>query len=275
MKKYLNLITLILIAGLALVGCATKKEEAAMDHGTKMKTITVGATEVPHAEILEVVKPILAKEGFTLNIKPFSDYTIINPALDKGDISANFFQHKPFLDDFNKQNKTELVSVASVHIEPLAAYSQKAKTLNELKEGAVIAIPNDTTNGGRALNLLADAGLIKLKAGLGVAAIVKDIVENTKNFKIQELAAEQMPSKLKDVDLAVINGNYALQAKLVPAKDALFLEKAAGNPYANILVVNKGSEEHDAIKALAKALNSDEVKKFIIDKYNGSVIPAF
>ncbi|WXL26109.1 MetQ/NlpA family ABC transporter substrate-binding protein [Ectopseudomonas mendocina] len=238
------------------------------------ESLSVAATAVPHAEILEFVKPTLAKEGVELEIKVFTDYVQPNVQVAEKRLDANFFQHQPYLDEFNKGRKTDLVSVASVHVEPFGAYSSKIKTLKDLPEGANVAIPNDATNGGRALLLLQKAGVITLKPEAGILATPKDIVENPKNIKVRELEAATLPRVLTQVDLALINTNYALEAKLNPTKDALAIE-GSESPYANILVTRSDNKDSDAVQKLAKALHSDDVKAFINDKYKGAVVPAF
>ncbi|KIL41657.1 methionine ABC transporter substrate-binding protein [Gordoniibacillus kamchatkensis] len=240
----------------------------------KEVTLKVGASPAPHAEILNFVKPMLKEQGVNLEVKEFTDYVQPNVQVNEKQLDANFFQHTPYLDDFNKKNNMNLVKVVGVHIEPFGAYSKKIKNVSELKDGATVAIPNDATNGGRALALLAKNGLIKLKDGVGVSGTVKDIVENKKNLKIKELEAAMLPRTLDDVDLALINTNYALQANLVPTKDALFIEDS-NSPYVNILVARPDNKDSEAMQKLAKALNSPEVKKFIEDKYKGAVVPAF
>lgn len=266
MKKVLALI-LTLIFVFSFAGCGAKKEEA-----KDSKVIKVGATPVPHEEILEKVKPILAREGYELKIVEFTDYVTPNTALQDGDLDANFFQHIPYLKKSNEEKHLNLDYTVKVHIEPMGVYSQKIKNLKDLKNGAEIAIPNDPTNGARALRVLESAGLIKLKSGDLISKI--DITSNPKNLKIQELDAPQLPRVLGDVDAAVINTNYALEANLNPQKDALALE-SKDSPYANVLAVRKEDKEKPAIKALSKALNSPEIKKFIEEKYKGSIIPAF
>ena len=236
------------------------------------KKIVVGATPVPHAEILEVVKPLLAKEGYTLEIKVFNDYVIPNKVTDSGEIDANFFQHTPYLKEFNTNQGTKLVSVGNIHIEPMGVYSKKIKSLADLKTGDTVAIPNDATNGGRALDVLANAGLIKLKEGELRTKL--DIIDNPKKLKFTELEAAQLPRVIDDFTIAVINTNYALPAGLNPKTDALSIE-SSNSPYANILVVKAGNETSDKTKALLKATQSDEVKKFINDKYKGAILPAF
>ena len=238
------------------------------------ETLTVAATPVPHAEILEFVKPALAKEGVDLKVKVFTDYVQPNVQVAEKRLDANFFQHQPYLDEFNKAKNTNLVSVAGVHIEPLGAYSSKYKSLTELPGGATVVIPNDATNGGRALLLLDHAGVIKLKDSKNILATVKDIAENTKGLKFRELEAATIPRVLTQVDLALINTNYALEAKLDPSKDALVIE-GKDSPYVNILVSRADNKDSDAMQKLAAALHSPEVKKFITEKYKGAVLPAF
>ena len=236
--------------------------------------ISVAATAVPHAELLEFVKPALAKEGVELKIKVFTDYVQPNVQVAEGRLDANFFQHQPYLDEFNKSRGTELVSIAGVHVEPFGAYSSKIKKLDELSEGAQVVIPNDATNGGRALLLLQKAGVIKLKDGAGITATVKDIAENPKGIKVRELEAATLPRVLAQVDLALINTNYALEAGLNPTKDALVIE-GADSPYVNILVTTAEKKDNADLQKLAKALHTPEVKKFIADQYKGAVVPAF
>lgn len=238
------------------------------------ETLTVAATPVPHAEILEFVKPALAKEGVDLKVKVFTDYVQPNVQVAEKRLDANFFQHQPYLDEFNKAKNTNLVSVAGVHIEPLGAYSSKFKKLEELPGGATVVIPNDATNGGRALLLLDHAGVIKLKDSNNILATVKDIAENSKGLKFRELEAATIPRVLTQVDLALINTNYALEAKLDPSKDALVIE-GKDSPYVNILVARPDDKDSDAMKKLVAALHSQEVKDFILEKYKGAVVPAF
>lgn len=267
MRKIISLAAVGTLA-LGLAACSS-------DDAKDSDTLKVGASAVPHAEILEYIKDNLAaKEDLKLDVKVFDDYALQNPALDDGSVAANFFQHKPYLDKYNSENKKDLVPVAPVHLEPLGVYSKKTPKLADLKDGATVSFPNDATNGGRALKLLADNGVITLKDGVGVNATEKDIAGNPKNLKFKALDAEQLPRTLDDVDISVINGNYALQASL-KASQALVLEKAANNPYANILVVKKGHENDAQVQKLKNLLNSPEVKKFIEDKYQGAVLPAF
>ncbi|WP_065260661.1 MULTISPECIES: MetQ/NlpA family ABC transporter substrate-binding protein [Pseudomonas] len=238
------------------------------------ETLTVAATPVPHAEILEFVKPALAKEGVDLKVKVFTDYIQPNVQVAEKRLDANFFQHQPYLDEFNKAKGTSLVAVTGVHLEPLGAYSSKIKKIEDLPGGANVVIPNDATNGGRALLLLDKAGVIKLKDSKNILSTVKDIAENPKDLKIRELEAATIPRVLTQVDLALINTNYALEAKLDPSKDALVIE-GNDSPYVNILVSRADNKDSDAMKKLAEALHSPEVKKFITEKYKGAVLPAF
>ncbi|HHV73872.1 MULTISPECIES: MetQ/NlpA family ABC transporter substrate-binding protein [unclassified Thermoanaerobacterium] len=281
MKKSFLFLTLILTFAFILSGCtksnntaATSNANSNTDTSTKMTKIVVGATPNPHAEILNVVKPILAKEGVDLEIKEFTDYVTPNTALVDKQIDANFFQHVPYLEDFEKKNNVKLVPLVKVHVEPMGAYSKKIKSKDELKDGATVAVPNDATNEGRALLLLQKEGLIKLKDPNGLTQTPRDIVDNPKHLKIVELEAPQLPRTLQDVDLAIINTNFALEANLNPLKDAIFMEDK-NSPYANVLVVREDNQNDPAIQKLAKALNSDEVKKFIEDKYKGAIVPAF
>ena len=236
--------------------------------------ISVAATAVPHAELLEFVKPALAKEGVELKVRVFTDYVQPNLQVQQKNLDANFFQHQPYLDEFNASRKTELVSVAGIHVEPFGAYSVKFKQLADLPEGATVAIPSDATNGGRALLLLDKAGVIQLKDDTSITATPKDIVENPKGIKVRELEAATLPRVLKQVDLALINTNYALEAGLNPTKDALVIE-GADSPYVNILVTTAEKKDNADLQKLAKALHTPEVKKFIADQYKGAVVPAF
>ncbi|MED7669693.1 ABC transporter substrate-binding protein [Pseudomonas moraviensis subsp. stanleyae] len=238
------------------------------------ETLTVAATPVPHAEILEFVKPALVKEGVDLKVKVFTDYIQPNVQVAEKRLDANFFQHQPYLDEFNKAKGTDLVAVTGVHLEPLGAYSSKLKDLKDLPGGANVVIPNDATNGGRALLLLAKAGVITLKDPTNILSTTKDIATNPKDLKFRELEAATIPRVLTQVDLALINTNYALEAKLDPSKDALVIE-GNDSPYVNILVSRPDNKDSDAMKKLAAALHSPEVKQFITEKYKGAVLPAF
>jgi D-methionine transport system substrate-binding protein len=236
--------------------------------------LSVAATPVPHAEILEYVKPMLAKEGVELEVRVFTDYVQPNIQVAQKRMDANFFQHKPYLDEFNKDRGTDLVAVAGVHIEPFGAYSRRIKKLDELKEGAVVAIPNDPTNGGRALLLLQRAGLITLKDPAKITATPRDIADNPKRLRFKELEAATLPRILDQVDLALINTNYALEAGLNPTKDALVIE-GADSPYVNVLVARSDNKDGEAMQKLVRALHSEAVKRFILEKYQGAVVPAF
>lgn len=274
MKKVFALIAALVVATLAFAGCggsqSSSSSSAAQSSGAK--TLKVGATSVPHAEILEAAKPLLEKEGITLDIVEFNDYVQPNLALNDKELDANYFQHEPYLKNFMEEHKdVKLVNAGGVHIEPMGIYSKKVK---DLKDGATISIPNDPTNGGRALLLLQKAGLLKLKDGVNEKATLQDIAENTKNFKFQEVEAAQVPRTLDDVDAAVINSNFAMQIQLDPTKDALFIEDST-SPYVNIVAVRAGDENRPEIQALIKVLHSQEIKDFINNKYKGAVVPAF
>ena len=261
--RILKSLTLAAAVALAAFGAAKADE-----------TLVVGATAIPHAEILEFVKPALAKEGVDLKVKVFTDYVQPNVQVAEKRLDANFFQHQPYLDEFNKAKGTHLVSVGAVHLEPLGAYSSKYKKLADLPDGANVVIPNDATNGGRALLLLAKNGLITLKDPTNILSTIKDITGNDKNLKFRELEAATLPRVLTQVDLALINTNYALEAKLDPSKDALVIE-GSDSPYVNILVTREDNKDADAVKKLVAALHTPEVKKFIEEKYKGAIKPAF
>jgi D-methionine transport system substrate-binding protein len=257
---------------LGLTACGSDKDSASDTSGP----LVVGASTVPHAEILTYIKDNLAKKaGLDLDVKEFADYATLNPATEDGSVDANYFQNQPYLDEFNQKNGTDIVPVVTVHLEPLGLYSKKLKSADALKSGATIAVPNDTVNEARALKLLDAGGIITLKDGVGNDATPKDIAENPKNIEFKELEAAQTPRSLDDVDAAVINGNYALEADLSPADDALVSESPKNNPYGNFLAVKKSNEGDPRVAKLAKLLTSAEVRKFIEDKYEGSVIPSF
>ena len=261
-------LTLTAAAALALWGAA------GLAHAQDV--LKVGASAVPHAELLNHVKAKLKTEGVDLQIVEFSDYVQPNLAVNDKQLDANFFQHKPYLDSFNKERKLTLVVVPNggVHVEPFGAYSTKIKALKDLKNGATVAIPNDATNGGRALLLLQKAGLIELKDKANLSATPLDVKSNPKKLKFRELEAAQLPRALPDVDLALINTNYALQANLNPLKDALVLE-AKDSPYVNVIVSRADNAKSPAIAKLMKALHSADTKQFILEKYKGAVVPAF
>ena len=240
-------------------------------------TIKVGATPAPHAEILEIAKGILAEQGITLEIVEFNDYIQPNLAVESGELDANYFQHITYMNEFNVSDGTHLVSAAEIHYEPFGLYAGKTASIDELADGAQIAVPNDTTNEARALLLLQQEGLITLKEGAGITATKADIAENPKNLDIVELEASQLPVRLGDVDMAVINGNYAIDAGL-KVSDALAVESADGEAaqaYVNVLAVKEGRENDPAIQALVAALKSDEVKTFMEETYEGAVVPMF
>ena len=237
-------------------------------------TLRVGATPVPHAELLNAVKDKLAKEGVDLKIVDFTDYVTPNLALADGELEANFFQHKPYLDKFCEEKGLKLVSAGGIHVEPIGVFSEKLKSLEDIPNKAVVAIPNDPSNGGRALILLHNAGLITLNDPTNLYATEFDVVKNPKKLKFKTLEAAQLPRVLKDVDLAVINGNYALEAGLSPVEDALLIERKE-SPYANIVAVREGEEKKEDIVKLMNALQSPEIVKFINENYKGGVVPAF
>ncbi|MDD6331653.1 MAG: MetQ/NlpA family ABC transporter substrate-binding protein [Clostridium sp.] len=256
---------------------ATEADTTTEAAGDEDKVIKVGASVTPHAEILEHVKQTLADEGYTLEIVEYNDYVLPNTALEDGDLDANFFQHQPYLDNFNEENNTHLVSVAAVHFEPFAIYAGKTDSLDDLQDGATVAVPNDTTNEARALLLLEAQGLIKLKDGVGLDATVLDIEENPKNLQIQEIEAAQIVRSLPDVDIACINGNYAKEGGLDVA-DAIAVEDSdslAADTYANVIAVKEGNENTDKTKALVNAVLSDDVRQFIEDTYGNAVVPVF
>lgn len=297
MKKFLALVVVVIMGLSLLAGCAkTEPSESpsesvstepseTVSEATETESltpelvkITVGASPTPHAEILAVVKELLAAQGYDLEIVEFTDYVQPNVALADGSLDANYFQHQPYLDQYNAENGTDLVSLTAVHFEPLGIYPGKTTSLDALQDGAQIAVPNDATNEARALLLLEAQGLIKLKEGIGVNATVNDIAENPKKFDIIEIEAAQLARSLQDVDIAVINGNYAIEAGLNAATDALASEAAdslAATTYANTLVVRSGDESRTELQVLAAALTSDEVRTFIEETYGGAVVPVF
>lgn len=284
MQRFINVLALLALLALTACGAntntgtnttgSTTGTSAAASAGTAL--LRVGASPMPHAEILQYVKDNLAaQQGLQLEIVTFTDYVQPNVALNDRQIDANFFQHVPYMQEFGQQRGIDMVAVASVHIEPLGIYSRTVKSLGELENGAVVTIPNDPTNGGRALQLLAANNLITLKEGVGTNATVRDITDNPKQLEITELEAAQLPRALEDAAISVINMNYALEADLKPATDALALESGQNNPYANVLTVLKDRENDPNIQKLAQLLNSPEVKQFIEEKYQGAVVPAF
>jgi D-methionine transport system substrate-binding protein len=268
MKKLLALLAVPLAAALLIAGCSSG------DNGAQGSHLSVAATTVPHAEILKAIKPMLAKEGVDLDIKVFTDYVQPNMQVAQKQIDVNFFQTEPYLKAFNHERGTDLVKIVGVHIEPFGAYSHKYKSIGELPDGASVLVPNDPSNEGRALLLLAKHGLITLKNPGDELATVKDITANPKNLKFRELEAAMLPRVLDEVDLALINTNYALAAKLNPVKDALLIEDK-NSPYVNYLVGRPDNKDDPRVQKLAKALTSPEVKAFIETTYQGAVLPAF
>ena len=283
MKKSIAAILAGALCLSALTACggstSSSDSSAAANTGDSDKVITVGATPTPHAEILNAAKDALEAEGYTLKVVEFTDYVQPNTALVDGDLDANYFQHTPYLNNFNKENGTDLAAAFDMHYEPFGIYAGKTASIEELADGASVAIPNDGSNETRALLLLQDAGLIKLKDGIDPTsdATKLDITENPKNLDIQEIAAEQLPRSLADVDLAVINGNYAIEAGL-KVSDALAVEASdseAATTYGNVVAVQEGKEDDEKTKALIEALTSDAVKEYMEQTYEGAVVPLF
>ncbi|MGI6732672.1 MAG: MetQ/NlpA family ABC transporter substrate-binding protein [Anaerovoracaceae bacterium] len=276
MKNIISFLLIFLLALSLFTACGAGDTE---EPGAELQKIVVGASPTPHGEILAIAKELLAEQGYDLEIREFVDYVQPNLALDSGDIDANYFQHRLYLDQFNVDNGTDIVAVADVHYEPFGIYAGKTSSLEELQDGAQIAVPNDTTNEARALLLLEDLGLIKLKENIGLEATVNDITENPRNLKIVEIEAAQLARSLPDVDFAVINGNYAIEAGLKVGTDALAIEDASSPTiktyYSNVLAVKSGDENREDLQALAEALLSAEVKAFIESTYEGAVVPMF
>ena len=292
MKKFIALLLTGALAVSALTGCGSKEESAAPAEEAQEETkdeaeeaeapaeekgtITVAASATPHAEILEQAKPILAEEGWDLQVTVFDDYVQPNLVVESGDFDANYFQHIPYLENFNEEQGTHLVNAGGIHYEPFGIYPGTKASLDELAEGDVIAVPNDTTNEARALLLLEANGVIKLKEGAGLTATVLDIEENPKNIQIQELEAAQVSRVKDEVAFVVLNGNYALEAGFSVAKDSIAYESAdseAAKTYVNVIAVKEGNETSEAIKALVAALTSDEIVTYIEDTYDGAVVP--
>lgn len=267
MKRILTFALALILCVLPLCSCGGGERDD--------KTLLVGASITPHAVILKEAVPLMAEKGYTLEIKEFEDYVIPNTALESGELDANYFQHKPYMDDFNANNGTHLVAADFIHYEPFGLYPGKISKIDDLANGATIIVPNDGTNEARALMLLEAQGLIKLKADAGFTATVLDIAENPKNLVIKEVDAAQLARSLQDVDMAVINGNYALQADLNPLTDAIAIEDptGAGGTYANIICVKEGNENDPRVKALIEVLKSETIKNFITETYKGSVVP--
>ncbi len=259
-----------------LAGCGDKApaEKAAAPAQTAAVELKIGVSPVPHADIINFVAPTLEKEGVKVKVIEFNDYVQPNLALSEKELDANFFQHKPYLDTFSKEHKLNLAVLAAVHLEPMGVYSKSIKNVADLPDGAKIAVPNDPTNGGRALKVLETSGILKVRPEAGILASPADIVDNPKHVKIVEVEAAQLPRALDDVDAAVINSNYALAAKLNPTKDAIAIE-SKDSPYANVVVVRAGDENRPELQKLKNALLTPEVKKFLEEKYQGAVVPAF
>ena len=274
----LTLALAIALGALAMSGCSAEDEPVAGEQPVGETTvIKVGASPTPHAEILEQIVEDLAAEGYELEIIEYTDYVLPNNDVEAGEIDANYFQHGPYLDDFNAENGTSIVSAASIHFEPLGLYGGKTDAIDDLAEGAKIAVPNDATNEARALLLLEQEGLLTLKEGAGIKATVNDIEENPLGIEFVEVEAAAVPAMLADVDMAVINGNYALSAG-ISVVDALASEASDGlaaDTYANIVAVAEGNENDPGVQALVKALTSEKIRSFIEEQYNGSVVAVF
>ena len=283
MKKLLALaMALTLCLGLAACGgdTADAGTDTTDDTAQTGETVTlrVGATPAPHEEILEQVVDNLAEQGITLEIVPYTDYNTPNTAVEEGEDDANYFQHITYMENFNAEHGTHLVSAGAIHYEPMGIYAGQSDSLENIPDGAVIAVPNDATNEGRALLLLQDLGIITLSEDAGLEATKNDIVENPHNIELQEMEAAMLPQTIDEVDFSIINSNYALQAGLDPTTDALASEDAnseAAQAYANVIAVKEGNENNEAIKALVAALQSDEIREFIETTYEGSVVPMF
>ncbi|MDU3805242.1 MAG: MetQ/NlpA family ABC transporter substrate-binding protein [Finegoldia magna] len=272
MKKKILLVVLAL--ALVLTSCSKKESKKEEGQSTDGKKVVIGVSPAPHKEIAEKAKEIVAKDGIELEIKEFDDYVTPNTSLEEKDIDLNFFQHIPYLENFNKERGTKIVSLGGVHIEPLGVYSKTYKSLDELKDGDEVIIPNDATNGARALKLLEENNVIKLKSDAGLEATEKDIAENPKNLKFTPVEAPTIPRAYEDAAIAVINSNYALEANLSPKKDAIATEKAAGNPFANVIAAREADKDNETYKKVLEAFQSDEVKKYIEEKFEGEIIPA-
>ena len=299
MKKLLSVLLIALLAFGLLAGCGSESEDTRQEGANtgepaegeeaegqpgeegapeELQVIKVGASITPHGEILAQIKEDMKAQGYDLQIVEFTDYVLPNLSLDEGDLDANYFQHQPYLDQFNEERGTKLVSIAAIHYEPYGLYPGKTASIEELPEGAQISVPNDATNEARALLLLQDQGLITIREDAGLNATIADIVDNPKNLKIIEIEAAQLTRSLQDVDMSVINGNFAIQAGLNVSEDAVALEdkdSLAAETFANVLVVREGDENREDLKALANALQSDKVRDFIEKTYGGAVVPKF
>lgn len=269
MKKLLSF-ALVLVLSFTLAACGDDAGE-----GQELEVLRVGATAVPHAEVLEFLKETLAEEGIDLQVTVFTDYVTPNRALADGDLDANYFQHRPYLARQNEEHDYGLTEVTGVHIEPMGGYSKEYNSIDELPDGATILHPDAVSEEGRVLALLEEKGLIKLADGVGFNGTVRDIVENPRNFQFQGIEAAMLITAWVDADLAVINTNYALEAGLSPGDDSLVIESPDNNPYVNVLAVIEGNEDNPAVQKLAELLNSDAVRQFIEEQYNGAVLPAF
>ena len=270
-KNILTVLAVVALSALLLVGCGNESSEE------ESRVIKVGATPSPHGEILNYISDAVEEQGYTLEIVEFQDYILPNTSVDEGELDANFFQHLPYLTDFNEKNGTDLISVGAVHYEPLGIYVGSKTKIADLEKGDKVGVPNDTTNEARALQLLQAEGVIRLKDGVGLQATKIDIIDNPYDIEIVELEAAIIPRSLPDLALAVINGNYAIDAGLT-SDDAIAFEAAdseAAEEFANILVVKSGNENEDYIKVLYSALTSESVKEFIQEEYKGAVLPAF
>ena len=280
-KRFVTVLAAAVLSAALLVGCgggssaSSSAQPAQAAEGAEAKKITVAASPVPHAEILEAAKPILAEKGYDLDIKVFEDYVQPNEVVISGDIDCNYFQHIPYLESYNEEKGSDLTIAGRIHYEPFGIYPGTKSSLEEIGEGDVIAVPNDTSNEARALLLLQENGIIKLKDGAGLTATKQDIAENPHNVEIKELEAAQIPHVKDEVAYAVMNGNYALEAGFIASKDSLTYEKSdseAAKTYVNVIAVKAGNEENEGIKALVEVLKSDEIKKFIDERYEGAVV---
>ena len=282
-NRIIGLIIITALTAGVLTGCGQSSGTVSKDENSEqtseiekeLEPIRVGAGVTPHAEILREIQDDLEKKGYALEVVEYNDYVLPNTALEDGDLDANYFQHKPYLDDFNAENGTHIVGVANVHFEPLGIYAGKTKSLADLKDGAGVAVPNDTTNEARALLLLEQEGLIKLKEKAGLQATILDIQENPLNLKIKELEAAQVARAVSDVDIACINGNYAIEAGLEEAIALESAESEAAETYANLIAVKEGNEDTEKTQALVEAVLSNKVKDFITANYKGAVVPVF
>ncbi len=282
-NRIIGLIIITALTAGVLTGCGQSSGTVSKDENSEqpseiekeLEPIRVGAGVTPHAEILREIQDDLEEKGYALEVVEYNDYVLPNTALEDGDLDANYFQHKPYLDDFNAENGTHIVGVANVHFEPLGIYAGKTKSLDDLKDGAEVAVPNDTTNEARALLLLEQEGLIKLKEKAGLQATILDIEENPLNLRIKELEAAQVARAVSDVDIACINGNYAIEAGLEEAIALESAESEAAETYANLIAVKEGNEDTEKTQALVEAVLSKKVKDFIMDNYKGAVVPVF